>query len=304
MTVSQPFAAAGANHLELLSGGGFHGPGGSIDEPSVTFADGSSTGPSGASVRAACRRPWRTGPIRQHHQPHRERRRRRRHVQRTRVRGRPVHDHGRRPGRRNNDRLRYDAEGRTVSGDQSARRQHCLAGGAERDIHPIESIQVLQTDRDGVGLFDEDNNCPARPTPARPTTTATGRAIRAKGTTTTTASPTGRQLRDDANTDQANNDGDADGDACDADDDNDGVADGAGQLPETATPARRTPTAQHGGDAAIPTTTTTGSRCSRGPGAHPPAGDRDGDGDDDAATTASWPPTPRRTPTTTTRGRL
>ena len=44
-----------------------------------------------------------------------------------------------------------------------------------------------------------------------------------------------RQLPTDANPDQANTDGDAQGDACDADDDNDGVGDDADQCEGTTT---------------------------------------------------------------------
>ncbi len=61
---------------------------------------------------------------------------------------------------------------------------------------------------------------------------ATAQATPATPTTTTTASlDGGDNCPLDANPDQANNDGDAEGDACDSDDDNDTVADDSRQLP-------------------------------------------------------------------------
>ena len=71
-----------------------------------------------------------------------------------------------------------------------------------------------------------------RRTPARRTPTATRRATPATPTTTTTPSPTAPTTASSSPTpSQANNDGDAHGDACDPDDDNDTVADGDRQLP-------------------------------------------------------------------------
>ena len=69
-----------------------------------------------------------------------------------------------------------------------------------------------------------------------------------------------------ANPDQANNDGDSEGDVCDADDDNDGVLDGEDNCPLTANPGQEDFDLDGIGDACDPTTgpPTNKDRCKNG----------------------------------------
>ncbi len=84
--------------------------------------------------------------------------------------------------------------------------------GDNADAFPADPAETTDTDSDGVG----DN---ADAFPADPAETV--------DTDSDTVGDNGDNCSVDANTDQANNDGDAEGDACDTDDDNDGVLDAA-----------------------------------------------------------------------------
>ena len=289
VTVSQPIAAAGANHLELLSGGGFHGPGGSIDEPSVTFTDGSSTGrmwsvgPSGVSTSLGAPVPY---------------------VNTTNLTvnggggadtfnvlasaATPYTITGGDPAAGIGDRLRYDAEGRTVSGDQTPPDGNIASPGAQNvTFTQMESVQVLQTDTDGDGLFDEDDNCPGAANAGQADNDGDGQGDPCDGDDDNdTVADGGDNCGTTANTDQANNDGDADGDACDADDDNDGAADGPDNCPTTANAGQtNSDGANDGGDACDPDDDNDGisDAAEAAGGTNPQAGDSDGDGDADAS---------------------
>jgi hypothetical protein len=108
------------------------------------------------------------------------------------------------------------------------------------------NVTVTNPDADGDGVADASDNCPtvANPSQTNNDGDAQGDACDPDDDNDTVAD-NADNCQFTANTDQANNDGDAQGDACDADDDNDTVADNADNCQFTA----NTDQANNDGDA-------------------------------------------------------
>ena len=95
------------------------------------------------------------------------------------------------------------------------------------------TVASAVVDQDGDGVLDASDNCPSVANPGQTDTDSRrSRATRATATTTTTPL---RTASDNcplvANTSQTDTDGDGQGDACDNDDDGDGVERRGRQLP-------------------------------------------------------------------------
>jgi len=188
LTVTSPVDAANAPELTIMAGqGGLAATGsGSVNDTTVRFREGTSSS-----------RAWQVRASGVEGVPYNA-------SSRLRVEGGSAADRfevqaspttpytidGNNPGSAPGDAFHYDTEGRTTGGDSTAPDGQITSPGFQAvDFQEMERAFVGD-DFDDDGFVDGGDNC-----------------------------------EQNANPDQANTDGDAQGDACDADDDNDGVSD-------------------------------------------------------------------------------